>query len=63
MEVRQFNIKGKYAEMFNTIKEIYVERLQKELGFELYISNNTVLERLIEEKYNDLIENVSKQSH
>ncbi len=63
MLIRQFNVKGRTAEMFDFIKRLYVERLQKDVGYELNIPNNQIIERLIEEKYHDLTADLSKHSH
>lgn len=56
MLIRQFHIKGKPAEMFDFIKRLYVEKLQQEVGYNLNIPNNKIIERLIEEKYKQLTE-------
>ena len=63
MLIRQFNVKGRTAEMFDFIKRLYVEGLQKDVGYELNIPNNQIIERLIQEKYNDLTQDISKHSH
>lgn len=56
MLIRQFNIKGKPAEMFDFIKRLYMKKLQEEAGYHLNIPNNQILEKLIEEKYKQLKE-------
>ena len=56
MLIRQFHIKGKPAEMFDFIKRLYVEKLQQEVGYNLNIPNNQIIEKLIEEKYKQLTE-------
>ena len=35
MLIRQFNVKGRTTEMLDFIKRLYVERLQKDVGYEL----------------------------
>jgi hypothetical protein len=56
MLIRQFNIKGKPAEMFDFIKRLYMKKLQEEAGYHLNIPNNQILIKLIEEKYKQLKE-------
>jgi len=58
MLVRQFNIKGKHAEMFDFVKRVYTERLQKDVGMELYIPNNQIIETLIEKAYSEFTANI-----
>ena len=48
---KQFMIKGKYVEMFEAIKAKYEADISRESGFELNISNNQLLEKIVEDCY------------
>lgn len=54
MLIRQFIIKGKHAEMFDFIKSLYIQEINKNTNYDLYIPNNQILKKLIEEKYEQL---------
>lgn len=51
---KQFMVKGEYVEMFDFVKHYYETELNKDIGFEVAITNNQMVEKLIREKYDYL---------
>ena len=51
---RQFMVKGEYVKMFDFIKHYYETELNKDIGFEVTITNNQMIEKLVREKYDYL---------